>query len=976
MDMKCYYGEVHAHTTESDGKGTPVEAYAYARDVGHADYFATTDHNISYNAQRMDYVGTVADAANEDGKFAALYGYEMTYETNTGHYGHANILQPKKFLNTNLTLDEWYDTMAKIGETGLGQFNHPGEKWGNFNEFVFDPRMDDLFRLIELRITEYGITCIEEEYDRALRKGWHISPVSNEDTHSKTWTTTREETGAVLAESLSRETVLDAMRKNRTFATTDRTFKLFYKANGEWMGARLKKTGTLKVEIEASTEKEGGVGVLQLVGEHNRVLAQIDAGKAKSFRWEVTIPDDQRYTYVKRISAMQYAISGAVWVEQNTPLSVELDTSYQDGGMVAVADVKNTGEKEITDLVVEWYPAAGSIEQGAKPFVSKLASIKAGDTARAAFRAPVLAKNIRLVAVVKGLCNEEAVTVSDVIYLSPLTIQRFFCNTNDFSASNYQKQQYCCYDLYNNTDAEIDLSEYIFRYYLFGTYREYRIPRKLAPHGLLTVWMRGKGGDKTLADFNDFYGTELTEEQVYCCPLKYEPDEHTRKITIGYGDEVCCRAWIRSDGYHNADISNRDCFTYEWLKKTSTMGVCGIQRTAKPHVDAPAIPAALEVPSGAALAEYQKPVSQKIRRLTVLSDGGTDADSLVAKARKLFPEAEQICPVIGDHDGSINLLTYLYQRNPGLINDVVDTHPDAVLVAMGATDCGKNRSAWFDHNFYGYPTVMVYATRSFYVRNIPMYFTMPTLNEEQKVDQNILAHQIRSIADTLYAEQIDVPEEMISTISIDPPTPRLVPREGAIRVAVIGERFSERNYSSTPYALDLQKILGEDYDVRLYAKNAACVTRGLKNNFLKTGRANLRAMKEFAPQIIISWFGCSDLRHAYADRWESFKPDFEAGYAEFLEEISSYGGKVMLVTPFDRLIPDSRQAVNRQKGGMVETILRMAEERGMGVIDFFKVTNEEEGLIVPYRDMDILSPEGVKRLAELAADAVRSCKLG
>jgi dsDNA-specific endonuclease/ATPase MutS2 len=78
---------------------------------------------------------------------------------------------------------------------------------------------------------------------------------------------------------------------------------------------------------------------------------------------------------------------------------------------------------------------------------------------------------------------------------------------------------------------------------------------------------------------------------------------------------------------------------------------------------------------------------------------------------------------------------------------------------------------------------------------------------------------------------------------------------------------------------------------------------------------------------------------------------------------------------FDRLIPDARQAVNRQKGGMVETVRRMAEERGMGVIDFFKSTSEEEGLIVPYRDMDILSSEGVRRLAELAADAVRNCKL-
>jgi hypothetical protein len=203
----------------------------------------------------------------------------MTYGAPSGFYGHANIIPPKAIFRTKLSLDEWYDAMASVGETGVGQFNHPGDKWGNFNDFKYDPRMDDIFSIMEIRITEYGISCIEEEYDRALRMGWHISPVSNEDTHGANWTTGREETGAVLAEELTRENILDGMRKNRTYATTDRSFKLFYKANGEWIGSRLKKTGSLKVEIDATTEKECGIGVLQLIGEHNIVLAQVDAGR-------------------------------------------------------------------------------------------------------------------------------------------------------------------------------------------------------------------------------------------------------------------------------------------------------------------------------------------------------------------------------------------------------------------------------------------------------------------------------------------------------------------------------------------------------------------------------------------------------------------------------------------------------------------------------------------------------------------------
>ena len=975
MDMKCYVGEVHAHTTESDGRGTAEQAYAYARDVSRVDYFAATDHNISFNAERLDYVGRVAEEANRDGEFAALYGYEMTYETNTGHYGHANILQPKKFLNTDLTLDEWYDEMARIGETGIGQFNHPGEKWGNFNEFVFDPRMDEIFRLIELRITEYGITCIEEEYDRALCKGWHISPVSNEDAHNVYWTNNREETGAVLAESLSRETVLDAMRKNRTYATTDRSFKLYYKANGQWIGSRLKKTGALKVEIEAVTEKECGVGVLQLVGEHNRVLAQVDAGTAKSYRWEITIPDDQRYTYVRRVSDMQYAISGPVWVEQNTPLALELKTSYQDGGLVALADVKNLGDGEVTDLQVEWYPASGSIELGARPFLSTLEDLGAGKNALAAFRAPVLAKQVRLVAVAKGKYKGADVTVSNVIYLSALTISRFFCNSYDFRIMTFQKQQYCCYDLYNQTDCDIDLSEYIFRYYIFGTYQEYRIPRKLPPHGTLTVWFRGKNGDVTLEDFNSFYGTSLTEEQVYCCPLRYEPEDHTRKLTVGYGDEVCCRVWTRPDGYHNADIANRDCFHYEWLQTTSTMPVVGILRNAKPHEGAPAVPAPLTLPAGAAVAEYVEPTSLSIRRLAVLSDGGIDPATLEAKAKALVPEAEEILLVIGENDGANDLRRYLFDRGEGLLRSVVESKPDAVLVAMGANDCGRRRTGWINCNFYGYPTAMVNATRPFYVRNIPVLLTLPELNEEQRVDQNPMVHQIHSVANTIGAKAMGLPAEIVPTVTVEEKVARPLPKEGAIRVAVIGERFTEKTIAANSYAFRLQEFLGDGYDVRLYSKGSASVTKGLRNNFLKIGSANLAAMKEFAPQIIISWFGCADLRHKYADRWDSFKVDFEEGYSEFLAKISQDGAKVFLVTPFDRTIEDSRKTVNRQEGGMVDTIRRMAEERGMGIVDFFRATQEDPELITVRRDMDLVSEKGIDCLAALVADAIRGCDL-
>ncbi len=974
--MKCYYGEVHAHTDHSDGRGTPQEAYDYARDVGHADYFSVTDHNFGkFTAERFfSVMPALADEKNEDGKFAALYGYEMTYGAPSGYYGHANIIPPKEIFWTNLSLDEWYDAMARVGEDGIGQFNHPGDKWGNFNDFKFDPRMDDIFRLIELRITEYGITCIEEEYDRALRMGWHISPVSNEDTHAANWTTQREETGAVLAEELTRENVMDAMRKNRTYATTDRSFKLFYKANGEWIGARLKKTGSLKVEIDASTEKDCGIGVLQLIGEHNLVLAQVDAGKAKSYHWEITIPDDQRYTYVKRVSAMQYAISGPVWVEQEAPIEVKLQTTYQNKKLVAVADIQNIVEGEIEDITVSWYPACASIEKKSKPYLSMLGDIEAGKTARAAYTSPIRPCDTRLVAAIRGTYQGKPFACNKVVYLSALSITQFFTNTVSHVAYGYSKQPFCCFDLFNQTDATVDLSVYQFRIYNCGGHQEFRIPRKLGAHASLTVWLRGKSGVNTLDDFNAYFGTSLTDQEVYLCSEKFTVEDATRKLAICYGDEVICRAYVRGDGYHKAEVQPRGCFRYKWTQDSATMDVLELREHAMPLEKFIFEPVALELPEGRALAKYLPAPKKAINRLAVLTDGCHDLAALEAKARMLIPEAKEVIMIAGENDGAKGLHAYFFDQAEGLLNDVLDAKPDAILVAVGANDCGKKRVEWFSRNFVSFTTVAVNLTRPFYVRSIPLLFTTSIMTEEQLADENLLVHNLKTVADTLGAETIGLPKEIIpksEILSME----KIIPREDAIRVAIIGDQFCEGDLLTPPYASILQPLLGDGYDVRIYSKYKSRTAFGSETNYLKTAENNILAMKKFEPQIIISWFGMADLKRELAAKWEEFKPTFIKGYNELLETFGAWGAKLILISPFARTIEDDRKTVGLQEGGMKDTVAAIAKEKGLPLVDFFTPTHEQEGLIVVRRKMDALSTAGTELLAALVAEEIKKIKL-
>ena len=171
--------------------------------------------------------------------------------------------------------------------------------------------------------------------------------MSNEDTHGGDFTTAREEVGAVLAEELSVAAITDAMKHRRTFATTDGTFQIFYRANGHWMGDILEKTGVLDISVECSTEKECGIGVLQLVGERNTVLDQIDAARAKHFTWSVHLPDSHKYVYVRRMCGTHYAVTAPVWVQQPPIAELSVKLSFCKDGTSVLTEIKNISGKNI-----------------------------------------------------------------------------------------------------------------------------------------------------------------------------------------------------------------------------------------------------------------------------------------------------------------------------------------------------------------------------------------------------------------------------------------------------------------------------------------------------------------------------------------------------------------------------------------------------------------------------------------------------
>ncbi len=246
-EYQHYWGDLHAHTSYSDGCRLPAEAYAYARDRARLDFFAVTDHSELLTLEEYADTIAVAGDSNLPGRFVALYGVECTDAT-----GHMNVyMSATPYLPA--ALDDRY---SAIGERALlGHFNHPGltspadQGWSDdFEGFHYAAAADGSMALVEVRNPEE-----EAAYIALLEAGWHVGAAGCQDQHEATWGTGGSTWTVALARELTRESILEALRARRTYSAGDRNLRLTFTMDGEDMGARITRpAGTLSCLVTVS----------------------------------------------------------------------------------------------------------------------------------------------------------------------------------------------------------------------------------------------------------------------------------------------------------------------------------------------------------------------------------------------------------------------------------------------------------------------------------------------------------------------------------------------------------------------------------------------------------------------------------------------------------------------------------------------------------------------------------------------------
>ncbi len=245
------HADLHNHTLLSDGDGDPALAFDSMRGAG-LDVAALTDHatysdnalGVLTDALPQDYrqaagltpngwarTREYADAANTDGAFTAIRGFEWSEPL----LGHVNVWFTEHYVDVlqaglMAPLLEWLRREPGLvldgGADGIAGFNHPGREPGRFEEFRFDPAARDQMVSLELfnRRDDYLFKGWADEKSSplcaCLNAGWRTGITGVTDEHGVDWghPEGKGRTGLWVADH-SRAGVKAAMQARRFFAT-------------------------------------------------------------------------------------------------------------------------------------------------------------------------------------------------------------------------------------------------------------------------------------------------------------------------------------------------------------------------------------------------------------------------------------------------------------------------------------------------------------------------------------------------------------------------------------------------------------------------------------------------------------------------------------------------------------------------------------------------------------------------------------
>jgi hypothetical protein len=346
--MTIYFGTTHAHTGLNNDHGTDdstaAEIFAAAKGGSGYSFLLLAEHSGPTGpANPADYYADAqaqAAAVTEDGVFVGLAGYEYSENNNDGDAdtGHMTGFGTAEFVNAaapGMTFNAFETLLVDNAATRpvFAGFNHPvatGHKGAAAS--LLTPARRQVIALSETSNKVAYNATNEAAYYQAFVKhldtGWRVSPTCGLDSHSVSQLLQAETASkkpcrtGILAPSLTRENILEAILDRRTYSTRDKNLRTKYSANGSWMGSNIGTPTTVTFSISATDPDTGSsadrITKIQVIGRGGAVVAT-QTFSAHSVTWAPTVnAGTNPYFFVRVFNGERTAhtaVLAPVWLE-------------------------------------------------------------------------------------------------------------------------------------------------------------------------------------------------------------------------------------------------------------------------------------------------------------------------------------------------------------------------------------------------------------------------------------------------------------------------------------------------------------------------------------------------------------------------------------------------------------------------------------------------------------------------------------
>ena len=335
--LKLFYGDLHEHTDVSVcnrvGDQTIDESYQHMRDLVSLDFACVTDHGYNLNPY-LWYLTAKLARANEDARYLTFLGEEWTssFEKYSvkhpyGYYGHHNVILADTYFprwwnsrNGQTPADVWED-LRKLNANFV-LIPHQLADTGNVPtawEYT-DETAQPVAEIFQTRGSyEYKGTVREAKRSTPKRgyfiqdawaRGIVIGVIASPD-HGGGYGK-----ACVYAKDLTREAILDALRKRRCFGTSAARIFLDVRVDGHLMGEKVVTAPGKTVEIKVATRCPMPIARIDICRNNQFIYTKSPKAKAAEFTFTDRDPVPGRsYYYVRVIQEdEEIAWSSPIWL--------------------------------------------------------------------------------------------------------------------------------------------------------------------------------------------------------------------------------------------------------------------------------------------------------------------------------------------------------------------------------------------------------------------------------------------------------------------------------------------------------------------------------------------------------------------------------------------------------------------------------------------------------------------------------------